>query len=619
MLDWVDGALDGIVLIIVVAALVLLFAILLPRLYRRLRALIRGEVEILFEPWTWFRYEAGEGTTAGVGEMLLFELRRVQDIHARTLHRIEITNTYRDIPTFTEGLSTDIDLLASEELEGQAGHIATLTGVVLRLLPLLTPRTRMRGSVREFGDTRTLELTLEHYPVLRRPSHGMSRGGRRHLRWGAGRVWRIWHLLFGQRQTLTWRVRNPAATSENLGDDVLEAAYSVYLDLLGDDTFKSWRCFRLFTQGLEHHVRYMDLDRPDDLDRAEQLYRDALGIEPKNQVVSYNLAVIQYMRYRSAETNAEAIELFYSATSAANPQLKARAFAGIANAQTMAVDRYRRGDGTHLGVALGHAEEALRLAPRLDAAHKAYAYANHQMAESLDREIAQLDAAARDPDGADRGATGRRAGLAARAAAHRTRAERSYRGAIRANPSHFIAYNNLANLHLQQAVGLRDADRRGQRRRQRLLQEARRALDDALEINAAFPFIHDNLGNVYVELGEYDHAHRSFLAALRYDGDYPEAHNDIALLLLRPDFARPTGEQDALAKHHEAVDAARRKASGRAGERIDKLCRQFDERYEELRRSGAPLDGVPADTATRHARCTASRPPAPSVTHEIAV
>lgn len=593
MLDWVDGALDGVLAIVIVGGAALLLAILVPRLLRRLGALLRGEVEILLEPWTSLRTDGGDDISAGVGEMLLFELRRVQDIHARTVNRIEISNTYRDIPTFSEGLSTDIDLLASEELEGEVGRIATFTGVILRLLPLLTPRTRLHGSVRQFDESRSLELTLEHYPVLRRPAYGASPRRRRHARDVQDRLARIWQLMFGQRQTLTWRVHNDAATNGNLGDDVVQAAYGIYLDLLADDTFKSWKCFRLFTQGLERHVRYMDLDRPDDLDCAEDYYRQALRLEPKNQVVSYNLGIIQYMRYRSAETNREAIDLFYNATSAASPQLKARAYAGIANAGTMAVDRFREGGLYNLEEALKHAEEAVRLAPHLDAAHKAYAYTNHQIAEWLDRQ--------HDAPGSD-----------ARADTHRDRAVQGYRAAISANPSHFIAYNNLANLYLGKAERLRNAPE-AEPERMSLLTMAKNELDRALEINAAFTFAHDNLGNVYAEMGVVDDAYRCYVTALRYDKDYPEAHNDIALLLLRADFVKPPDEKDAAARHRDAIAAARSKASGGATRQIDKLCSRFDARFQELQQSGDLDPTLARDSVAAHQTCT-QRPAQDSAT-----
>ena len=69
-----------------------------------------------------------------------------------------------------------------------------------------------------------------------------------------------------------------------------------------------------------------------------------------------------------------------------------------------------------------------------------------------------------------------------------------------------------------------------------LLQKSIDHCEEALKINPAYHFAHDNLGNAYYEFGNYIKARNSFRNAILYEPTYPEATNDLAMIYLVPEF-----------------------------------------------------------------------------------
>jgi tetratricopeptide (TPR) repeat protein len=514
-------------------AFLLLFAILV--LVRR----IRGRKQVLFDPWSDLRPQPDEVLGRSVGEMLLHRLGSIQNIHERSTTQVEISNSFRDIPIFSQGLDKDLELLGSAQLGSTPGAMTALIVFVLRAFPFLSPPTRLRGSIHQYGDRYRLQAVLQSY---KRPSTGRP-------------------------ATLLWEVETPDAVDTGIPEAIEQLAYRIYLDLLRERDFKSWECFREFTIGLGHHISYMDLGRPADNLKAFEHYRAADKMEPQNHVVSYNLGVLIYMRFKSSQSNETALTYFRKALSAPNDRLRARANSAMANALLTRVHRFGEGGIADLEEGLRLANQAVELQPDLDAAAKALAYAHHQIGEWLHSHATGSP----DPTGQVRSAED-----------HRSKAMVEYNRALKLNPNHHVAANNLANLQLEWAKACQS-----QRQREELLKGAEKAAERALQISPGYDFAHDNLGNIRVELGDLAGAILEFQAALRFNPDYPEALNDMALVLM--DDRYPAASADEACRNH--VAALKRTARDSQGRR-QKLCARFVNRARALQSAGSLVPGV---------------------------
>lgn len=503
---------------------------------------IRARRQLLFDPWSDLRPQPDEVLGRSVGEMLLHRLGTIQSIHESSIDQVEISNTYRDIPIFSQGLDEDLELLGSAELGSTPGAITALLVFVLRAFPFLSPPTRLRGSIHRYGERHRLQAILHNYP----------------------------NPATGRRSNHLWEVQTADSVDGNIPEAVEELAYRIYLDLLRERAFKSWECFRDFTRGLGAHIRYMDLGKDLDGREAEKHYRAALNSEPQNHVVAYNLGVLIYMRYQSSRSNEEALDLFRRALTAPNDRLRARANSAMANAMLTRVHRFQEGGQPDLEEARYLADAALALQPDLDACAKASAYAHHQLGEWLHRN------AERQPDPA-RART--------EALDHLRRAREGYERTLRLNPAHFVAANNLANLQLEWSKLARDpAERRS------LLEGAKLAAERALRISPGYHHAHDNLGNIRLELGDRSGALLAFQAALRFQPNYPEALNDIALVHL--DTGYPAASAGQVREHHVAALALTAPESGR---QRAKLCAQLGARARALQAAGHLVSGVGPD------------------------
>ena len=500
------------------AALPLLAALLVVGAAARLY--FRSRRQLVFEAWVNMAEGTGPDLGRSVADLLLFKLRFVKSIHDQSVRKLETWQPSQDMPAFRHGLDEDIKLLGSVELGKYGNVVSSILMILFRLVPVFLRPAQLRGSIHKYGDQIRLLATLE--------SLGRRRGP--------------------QSATHLWEVLQRGGAPDALPETVEELAYRIYLDLTGEDIFKSWEAFREYTVGLSHYLSWVDLQRPADFDEAVKRYGKALELEPNNPAANYNLAILKYFRWLEAD-NLDSIELFRGALNAPQSRLKARAHSGLANALLSQFHRYNTRELHLLTDAVYHGRMAITLDPVMDGAAKAYAYACHQMSEFQEASGLPAD----------------------RLAAERNReaAIAHYRRAYALNPRHYIAHNNLANLYLEWAK--RTADESLKRDR---LQSAIAECQAALKINPAFVFAHDNLANTYFALGRFPDAAASYKDALQYKPDYPEAKNDLGRLHLEPRFEGYDVEQAFL--HHRDALAAIKDASAQR----EKLCRQFVDQVE---------------------------------------
>jgi len=488
------------------------------------RLYFRSRRQLVFEAWVNMAEGTGADLGRSVADLLLFKLRFVKSIHDQSVRKLETWQPSQDMPAFRHGLDDDIKLLGSVELGKYGNVVSSILMILFRLVPVFLRPAQLRGSIHKYGDQIRLLATLEWL--------GRKRGP--------------------QSATHLWEVLQRQNSPDALPETVEELAYRIYLDLTGEDVFKSWEAFREYTIGLSHYLSWVDLQRPADYEEAVNRYGKALELEPNNPAANYNLAILKYFRWREVD-NRDSIKLFRAALNATQSRLKARAHSGLANALLSQFHRFNTRDPHLLTDAVYHGRMAITLDPQMDGAAKAYAYACHQMSEF--QESSGLPA---DRQAAER---------------NRETAISYYRRAHALNPHHYIAHNNLANLYLE--WGKRTADEPSRRER---LQSAINECQAALKINPAFIFAHDNLANTYFALGRFPEADASYRDALQYKPDYPEARNDLARLHLEPQFEGHDVEQ-AFLHHRDALTAIKDAPAQR-----EKLCRQF-------------MDGVEAGSA----------------------
>ncbi len=497
----------------------------------------RSRKNIIFEAWVNMTEDAKSNLGRRVADLLLFKLRFVKRIHEQGSRKLETWQPNREMPAFRQTLDEDIQLLGSVELGKYGSVVSTIVMFVLRLVPMVFRPARLRGSIHCYGKQLRLLATLEQ-------------AGGENSRPGSVNLWEVVRLQ---------------ESDELLAETVEELAYRIYLDLSSDGLFKSWEAFRAYTNGMAHYVSWIDLERDNDFLKAEEHYRAALVLEPKNPAIKYNLALLLYFNWDAGE-NDEAIGLFQGALNAPNLQLKARAQSGLASALAMKFCRYNVQEPRLLQDAIMHGRAAIAIGPDIDGAHKAYALACHQWSEHLVR-------------------TG---GTPAEIELHRDLAITHYRRAFELNPQHFGAHNNLGNLFLEWGKTLN-----GEARREKFL-AAKTEFECSLRINPAYHHASDNLGNTCYEEGRgtdqpaerksrYADAAQAFRNALQYEPTYPEGHNDLAMLHLEAEHD-PYSPEEALHIHLQALHLVTKSIPQR-----QKLCKQFTSRLattSSLRKTG---------------------------------
>lgn len=488
--------------------------------------------KILFEAWVNM-YDEDSSLGRSVADRLLFKIRSINAIHRQTESQVGLFNAYRDVPAFSQGLDDDIKLMASLELGKHSNLVSQVVTLLFKLIPLVLQPSGLKGSIHRYGSCRHFLVTLEHYKVK------------------------------GQKSTYTrlWEVESEASALEKIPEYVDQLAYHIYLDLTGGELFKTWQGFRAYTEGISRYFDYMDLGRSDDLEAAQTKYEEALELEGgkngTNAAVKYNLGVLHYFKYEEGD-NELAKSYFRAATNSDNENLRAQAHSGLANAMTQEYHRFKR-PGV-LKEAIAHARAAVLIDPKKDATNKALAFACHQLAERKEKEKTE---------------NGRKESMRLRHLAIK-----HYKKAYQINKHHYIAHNNLGNLYLEWA---KSTPSKAKARRR--LDLGRRECLRSLEIKPSYHHAHDNLGNIYYDLGEFEKAREAYQAALRFQPEYPEAMNDLAMLHLDLAMTRPKPElanedyTEARECHEKAMEMVAESSEGQKS----KLRQAFAARVAELR------------------------------------
>lgn len=505
------------------------------------RLYIHSRRTIIFDAWADFAPDEGASDRGkSFADLLLFQIREIQNAHRRSGRELDLRNPYDDIPAFQQEL--DSRLRAAVELQRSSRFVGPAVGLLMAIVP--TRPAHLRGSIHRFGDQLRVNVVLEN-----------ARGS-------AG--------------TPQWAGIRTTHGDDDAPDLVKDLAYAIYLTLARSVAFSHPQAFRHYTEALSAHLAFGERGESAARECAERGYEAALEIEARNPAVLYNLGVLHYYRFEH-DHNERAEECLRTAMAAADGALRAQIHSGLANVFSMKYGRFKSGEVADLDKAIYHADEALRIDDRLDVVLKAAGLAHHVYSEaSKDFAIAAAE-------------TGRDADTRAcqRAAVHhRRQAIAHYRQAIAANPRYFTAHNNLGNLYL--GLAQTTADRSARRE---LLQVAVQLFKETMTIRPSYHHAYDNLGNAYYELallGDehlFPHAEGYYRDAFTIEPSYAEARNDLAMLYLT---LQGTDSDEARRLHAEALEHAP------DAKRRDALERAFQERRESLC-STAPSPPVDAD------------------------
>jgi tetratricopeptide (TPR) repeat protein len=482
----------------------------------------RSRRQILFESWVNMYDSKDTDTGRSIGDLLLFKIGFIKNVHERSTGSLGTWNIYRDVPAFRQSLDENVTLQASAELGKYGPILSTLSMLLFRLLPMVLRPARLRGSIHKHGTRLQLLATLEYSSATR---------------------WKGFHSAL-------WEVVRTQSSEETLPDAVEELAFRIYLDLTREELFKSWQSFQAYTRGLASYLSYVDLERKPDYEAARSGYEEARRLEPQNPAIAYSLGVLEYYTW-NVESNKEAINHFRAALAASQPRLRAYAHSALANALLQQYHRYNDRDPRLLEDAIYYAQKAVAIDGTLDMTHRALAFACHQLSEYQ--------------------ATSDDSGSKVNSDANRELAIRHYLEAAKLNNQNFAALNNLANLYLEWARRDKDRDRSLKN-----LRNALRECERTLAINPHYHFTYDNLGNTYLELKMYDKAAEAYRSAVRYKPDYPEGMNDLAALHLDPEYAG-RDVRGGLRRHQEALALV---ATGEGQSR--KLCATFGQRSRSV-------------------------------------
>jgi len=361
---------------------------------------------ILFRAWINRYDEKDEDLGKSIGDLLLFDLQTIKIIHDKSTKVLSLWNPYQDLPSFKQGLEQEVQLIASVELGDYGKIISSIASFALKAAPLIIKPAILSGSINKYGDKKTLlMITLANYHMKKN----------------------LFQQKKSQKNTLVWKIERENLKKEEIPELLEEMAYRIYIDLTGNDLFKSWECFRYYTIGMQKYINYTELQRESDYNKAIKSYNEALQLEPNNPVVCYNKGVIKYNKYDEHE-NKEAIELFKKALNSSDMQLQVRARTGLTNGLVMQYHRFNKKEIALIEEGVSHGEEALRLNSKLDSVHKCLGFAYHQLSEELSKTNgwnAQIIVDIRE------------------------KAINHYKKAFNYNKQHYIAHNNLGNLYLE--------------------------------------------------------------------------------------------------------------------------------------------------------------------------
>jgi tetratricopeptide (TPR) repeat protein len=183
-------------------------------------------------------------------------------------------------------------------------------------------------------------------------------------------------------------LRSPRDTTKPERSDPLRCSGSRDADRTVVEA-QSWKACDEFLRAYVLHLRHYVSGSAVDRERALERYRAALHQQPDYTRAAYNCATLLYNRYLP-DANREAITLFAAATASDDVHDRALAFAGLTMAYGQAVHRFGNNDDDLVSKALRASEDAIGLAPDLEEALFAQAWA-HQVREAWDEAISAYE------------------------------------------------------------------------------------------------------------------------------------------------------------------------------------------------------------------------------------
>lgn len=486
--------------------------------------------QLFFEPWLNLSGDSDLDLGASLSEILYFELQSLHKLLQRARNDRGLWNERSLLPVLERLSDGEPNFLRDVDLLG-------LPGGFRRLLQFVTRPQRMRGSIHQFGKDVRLQVVLEGV---------------------------------GQNDRQGWSRTVSTADLGAIPAAVSLIVHEIVIDLGNVAAFKSAEGFIKFTQGLREHLSYNELHgRTECRVRAKAFYREAIGAEGGNPLASYALAELLYSEYEESP-NKEAILSYQEALQSDAPELRSRAFRGLADAYCQTVHRHRRGGPESLEEAKRYAEFALEECQSQDNGkrsrswfleHAPWAQITKQdfsseatrheatvrkaLAFAIQMTAVKLKTGQKDESDADESQFDE---------ARIEKAMETYKGALGLDDAFVTAYNNLAYLYLERAKRSKDRSHKATDSKiaiQRLeaaqadLESAKEYCAKAIETDRTYAFAYDNLGNVWFELAclnfedparavaDFQEAEDSFRKATAFKSDYGAALNDRAKLHLK--------------------------------------------------------------------------------------
>ena len=251
---------------------------------------------------------------------------------------------------------------------------------MLRRIPGFSARRVISGAIVSTGAAAIVTVSYEE-----RSLRGRTRRARRTTQI-VGDDWlpSLERLAFQLATARIHLLRDGRDTTKPERRDALRSSGSREVDRTVVEA-QSWTACDSFLRAYVFHLRHYISGSAVDRERALERYRDALRQQPDYTRAAYNCATLLYNRYLPG-ANQEALTLFEAATASDDVHDRALAFAGLTMAYGQAIHRFGSTDGDLVSKALQASEDAIELAPDLEEARFARAWA-HQLREAWDEAV----------------------------------------------------------------------------------------------------------------------------------------------------------------------------------------------------------------------------------------
>jgi tetratricopeptide (TPR) repeat protein len=251
---------------------------------------------------------------------------------------------------------------------------------VLRRIPGLSARRVISGAMISTGAVVIVTVSYEE-----RSLRGRTRRARCTTEI-AGDDWlpSLERLAFQLATARIHLLRNRHDTTKPQRRDALRCSGSRAADRTVIEA-QSWKACNDFLRAYILHLRHYISGNAADRERALERYRAALQHQPDYTRAAYNCATLLYNRYLP-DANQEAMTLFAAATASDDVHDRALACAGLTMSYGQAIHRFGSTGDDLVSKALQASEDAIELAPDLEEARFARAWA-HQLREAWDEAI----------------------------------------------------------------------------------------------------------------------------------------------------------------------------------------------------------------------------------------